>query len=102
MITAELSKLCEPFVDPDKGVHSEAEALAGDEHRILPLDRIDQQQGSAADREEPEGDRNDRAPDPLRCDPLDHETHHEKSLGDEAKHDPEIELLDKDGVEPVE
>ena len=29
VITAELSKLCEPFVDPDKGVHTETEALAG-------------------------------------------------------------------------
>ncbi len=29
MITAELSKLCEPFVNPDKGVHTETEALAG-------------------------------------------------------------------------
>ena len=29
VITAELSKLCEPFVNPDKGVHTETEALAG-------------------------------------------------------------------------
>lgn len=29
VMTAELSKLCAQFVDPDKGVHTEAEALAG-------------------------------------------------------------------------
>ena len=29
VITAELSKLCAPFVNPDKGVHTETEALAG-------------------------------------------------------------------------
>jgi uncharacterized protein len=29
IITAELSKLCAPFVNPDKGVHTETEALAG-------------------------------------------------------------------------
>ena len=29
VVTAELSKLCQPFVDPDKGVHTESEALAG-------------------------------------------------------------------------
>ncbi|MEC8493927.1 MAG: Tex-like N-terminal domain-containing protein, partial [Planctomycetota bacterium] len=28
-VTPELSKLCAPFVDPDKGVHTESEALAG-------------------------------------------------------------------------
>lgn len=29
VVTPELSKLCAPFVDPDKGVHTESEALAG-------------------------------------------------------------------------
>ncbi|QDV06387.1 30S ribosomal protein S1 [Planctomycetes bacterium Poly30] len=29
VMTAELSKLCEPFVNPDKGVHTDVEALAG-------------------------------------------------------------------------
>jgi len=29
VVTAELSKLCQPFVNPDKGVHTETEALAG-------------------------------------------------------------------------
>ncbi len=29
VMTAELSKLCEPFVVPDKGVHTDVEALAG-------------------------------------------------------------------------
>ncbi|MEL6716574.1 MAG: hypothetical protein AAFP86_22540, partial [Planctomycetota bacterium] len=29
VVTAALAQLCAPFVDPDKGVHTEAEALAG-------------------------------------------------------------------------
>ena len=59
-------------------------ALAGDEHRVLAVERIDQQQDTAEDREYPERRGTTLWPARSRSDPLHHETHGEQPLGDKA------------------
>src|SRR5262249_9618152 len=81
-------------------VHEHAERLAGDEHGVAPIERVGEQQQTAGDREEPEGDRNHAAALPFACDPLHEETAGEHQLRNKAEDHPPIEIGDKD-VEEV-
>src|SRR5579863_9845522 len=80
-------------------VDDEAERLAGNEYRIAPVERIDEQQCPAADRKKPERDRNHAAARPFRCDPLHHKAHRKKALRDKSQSDPGIEFDDENIVE---
>src|SRR4029077_14277450 len=71
-------------------VHEEARALTEDEDRIQAVHRVDQQGETAADREEPEGDRDHALLLPLRRDPLHQEAHREERLSQEAERQPEV------------
>ena len=71
-------------------IDEEAERLAGDEHRIAAADGVDEQERAAEEREEPEGDRDDRAAGALARDPLHDEAHHEEELGKEAEYRPGV------------
>ena len=77
-------------------VNEDAERLAGDEHRIPAIERIDQQHQTATDRENPERQRNDAAAGALGRDPLHQKSHGEKALGNEAHQHPPIEPGDED------
>src|SRR6266403_4637256 len=80
-------------------VNQEPERLARDEHRVSSIQRVNQQQYAATDREEPERHRDHARARALRCDPLHHEAHGEKSLRHESQNYPGIKLDDEDIVQ---
>ena len=69
-------------------VNEYAERLAGDEDHVLAVERIDQKQNSAADREQPERHRNDAMAGALRGDPLHQKARREQRLGNEDRATP--------------
>src|SRR5450755_887576 len=95
-----------PAVDDDKievaDIDHKAQRLARDEDRVSAVERVDQQQRAAADREEPERDRNDASAGALGRDPLYHEAHGEESLRHESEQHPGVELDDEDVMQIVE
>src|SRR5438128_7005216 len=83
------------------GVDEQAQRLAGDEHRILAVERIDQQQRAPADREQPEAQRDHATPRALRGDPLHQKPRREQRLRQEPERHPPVELQDEDVAEIV-
>lgn len=82
-------------------VYKKAQALPGNENRVLTLNGIDKQQRPAGNGKEPEGNRHDRFSNTFGCNPLNDKSHHEHRLGEEAKNDPKIKLSDKNRVNPI-
>src|SRR6266700_8375034 len=80
-------------------VDHEPERLAGDEYRVPAIQRIDQKEHTAADREEPERHRDHAFARAFRSNPLHHEAHGEKSLRHESQHDPAVEFDDEDVIQ---
>src|SRR5882672_2432087 len=80
-------------------VDEHAKTLAQDEHRVADVERIAEQQHSAADREEPEGDRHDHLAGALGGDPLHEKAHREHDLCDIAEQHPPLEFGDEDLVQ---
>src|SRR5205085_676419 len=76
-----------------------AEPLAEDEHRVARVQRVGEQEESAADRKEPERDRHHHAPGALRGDPLHQKPHGEENLRNVAEDHPPLEFLDEYFVE---
>src|SRR3990172_710510 len=71
-------------------VDQEARALAQHEHRVLAVDRVDQQRGSPADREEPERNRDHALFLAFGGDPLDKKAAREERLTEKAHRQPEV------------
>src|ERR1019366_3784415 len=92
-----------PPVDDDEiqiaDVDHEAKRLARDENRIAAIQRIDQQQYAAADREKPERHRDHALARAFGCNPLHHKAHGEKPLRHEPENDPAVEFYHEDIVQ---
>src|SRR5262249_48292420 len=76
-------------------VNEHAERLAGNEDDVLTVERIDKQQHSATNREQPKRHGNDAVASPLGSDPLDQEAHREQRLGSKPEQHPPIEPGDE-------
>src|SRR5712691_12362518 len=83
------------------GVDEQSQRLAGDEHRVPAVERVNEQQGAAADREQPEAQRDDAAPRALRRDPLHQKPRREQRLRQEPERNPPVELQDEDVAEII-
>src|SRR3954449_11444371 len=71
-------------------IHQETAELAHEEHRVVPVNRIEQKQERAAEAEIPELDRHYALAHPLATPPLHQEAHGEEGLADEAEREPEL------------
>src|SRR5205823_13733299 len=74
------------------GVDQDARALAEEEPRVEPLDRVRQQRDAAAHRWEPEGAGNDALPGALGRDPLHEEARREERLTEQYDAEPHVIL----------
>ena len=72
------------------GIDDQAAALAGDENRVCFVDRIGQQNHTAADAEIPEGQRNDAFADDLALEPLNDEPGGEQRLPEKPDQNPDV------------
>ena len=71
-------------------IHQEAAELAHEEHRVMPVNGIEQKQERAAEAEVPELDRHHARTDLLATPPLEQEAHGEQCLAEEAEPEPEL------------
>src|ERR1700693_4138907 len=82
-------------------INAQSHSLADGEDRIANVERIDEQQHPAADREEPERQRDHAAPDPFGRHPLHDEPHGEQGLPGIADEEPPVELHEEDVLQVI-
>jgi hypothetical protein len=80
-------------------INEHAECLPSDEYRVAAIERISQEQRAAADRQQPERQRDDALAGALGGDPLHHEARGKEGLRDEAKQHPGIDPDDEHVVQ---